>query len=129
MDCSKYIDSSLYPNKSDYTKTFYYKEGVCVATVANGVIEWTAGDGNRARLLTCAKDSVFDRAAYEKARDAASRRQAALEAQFKRDLFEDLGITGNPRADKLYDVAWKLGHGVDLDKIYSIASDLVKLIT
>lgn len=126
MDCSKYIDSSLYPNKSDYTKTFYYKEGVCVGAAVRAV---AARVGNSDQLMTRDEDSVFDRAAYEKARDVASRRHAALEAQFKRDLFEDLGITGNPRADKLYDVAWKLGHGVDLDKIYSIASDLVKLIT
>lgn len=52
----------------------------------------------------------------------------ALKEQFKADLFEDLGIVGNPKADVLFRLAWELGHLSGYSEVYYYASDLVELI-
>ena len=59
---------------------------------------------------------------------ARHRDNARLEEEFKRDLFEDLGITNNPKAEKLYSKAWELGHSAGYSEIYLDAQDLVELI-
>jgi hypothetical protein len=48
--------------------------------------------------------------------------------EFKADLFEEFGVTGNPKADKAYHIAWEHGHSSGLSEIYSFFSDLVELI-
>jgi hypothetical protein len=47
---------------------------------------------------------------------------------FKKDLFEDLGITDNPKAEKLYLIAYDLGHSSGYSEVYGYAQDLVDLI-
>jgi hypothetical protein len=51
-----------------------------------------------------------------------------LELEFKKDLFEELGITNNPKAEKLYNYAWDLGHSAGYHEVYSYAQDLLELI-
>jgi hypothetical protein len=48
--------------------------------------------------------------------------------QFKKDLLDELGITGHPKADKLYDFAWEHGHSDGYASVYSWAEELVDLI-
>jgi hypothetical protein len=47
---------------------------------------------------------------------------------FKRDLFEELGITNNPKAEILYRIAYDLGHSGGYSEVYGYAQDLVELI-
>ena len=54
--------------------------------------------------------------------------QNALEDKFKADLFDDLGITDNPKANLLYAKAWEFGHSSGYSEVYSYACDLVDLI-
>lgn len=54
--------------------------------------------------------------------------ERTLLEEFKADLFEDFGVTGNPKADKAYHIAWEHGHSSGLSEIYSFFSDLVELI-
>jgi len=53
---------------------------------------------------------------------------ARLEEEFKKDLFKDLGITNNPKAEQLYAKAWDLGHSTGYSDVYIYACDLVELI-
>jgi hypothetical protein len=54
--------------------------------------------------------------------------ERTLLEEFKADLFEDFGVTGNPKADKAYHIAWEHGHSCGLSEIYSFFSDVVELI-
>jgi hypothetical protein len=48
--------------------------------------------------------------------------------EFKKDLFEALGITENPKANKLLCIAEEKGHAFGYSEIYNEALDLVDLI-
>jgi hypothetical protein len=71
---------------------------------------------------------TVDTAAFQAARDAYGAETARLEAQFKADLFKELGIENNPKRDKLFSKAWELGHSSGYSEVYSYADDLVELI-
>lgn len=48
--------------------------------------------------------------------------------KFKQDLFEDLGIEANPKREKLFSIAYDLGHSSGYSEIYNYACELVSLI-
>lgn len=54
--------------------------------------------------------------------------KSALHDEFLRDLFEDLGITDNPKKDLLFSKAWDYGHSGGYSDVYNHACDLVDLI-
>lgn len=54
--------------------------------------------------------------------------EARLYDKFKADLFDDLGITGHPKADKLYMIAYSRGHSAGFQEVYNEALELVDLI-
>jgi hypothetical protein len=51
-----------------------------------------------------------------------------LEAEFKRDLLDDLGMTDHPKADHLYDLAYQYGHASGYSEIYNYADELAELL-
>jgi hypothetical protein len=58
---------------------------------------------------------------------------ARLKALFKNDLLAELGLTNNPKADLLYDKAWKYSDWtddpkVDLSVVLRCARDLAELL-
>lgn len=65
---------------------------------------------------------------YRELKEAYEKRGAELLEQFKQDLFEDLGITDNPKKDKLFSIAWDKGHGSGFGDVYSEACSMVDLI-
>lgn len=130
MNCDKYQTQIPYPDKRAYTKTFYYKEGVVVATSFNSIVERAVSSGpDLVDLATCVKESLFDRVVFEKARDLCMAEQAAMNALFKKDLFAELGIANNPHAEKLFAMAYERGHSSGFNEIYTIAAELSELIT
>ena len=48
--------------------------------------------------------------------------------RFKEDLFVELGIENNPKRDKLFSLAWEMGHSCGFNEVYLVAEDLVELI-
>jgi len=54
--------------------------------------------------------------------------EGRLREEFKQDLFEELGITQNPKREALWSKAWGEGHHAGLGEVLSEASDLVDLI-
>jgi hypothetical protein len=49
--------------------------------------------------------------------------------EFKADLFKELGIEDNPKAEKLFAQAWSRGHANGYSEIYTEACELVDLIS
>jgi hypothetical protein len=60
--------------------------------------------------------------------DAYHAETARLTTQFKLDLFADLGIENNPKAELLFTKAWELGHSSGYYEVYNYALELVTLI-
>ena len=48
--------------------------------------------------------------------------------QWQKELFEEFGVTGNPKAKLCYDLAYEHGHSSGYSEIYNYFSDFVELI-
>ena len=115
-----------YPTKSEYTKTFYYKNGerVGASYPASGLYT----DLSPEELKQCVKETVLDEKAYKKKLSEWRVSESKLLMEFKKDLFEDLGITNNPKNELLFSKAWEHGHSAGFHEVYGYACDLVALI-
>jgi hypothetical protein len=61
-------------------------------------------------------------------RHAYNQDETRLHLQFKDDLFEEFGVTLNPKAGAAYNIAWEYGHAYGLHSVYDHFSDVVELI-
>lgn len=52
----------------------------------------------------------------------------AIYEMFKQDLFNELGITDNPKREKLFSVVWENGHAYGYSEVFNKSLDLVELI-
>ena len=64
----------------------------------------------------------------EGARKAYNKDQARLEARFRADLLEHLGLTGHPEADRLYALAWEHGHYAGYHEVAIYAEEFAELV-
>lgn len=110
--------SITYPDKKDYTKYYFYLHGELV------------GESNKDHIDKeyAVKEKVFDLAEYKKARDASSQRSAQVENEFEQWLFNELGISDNPKRHKLYSIVYDNAHYAGFEAMYNEAMDLVELI-
>lgn len=132
MDFDKYKNTLPYPTKEQFTTKFWYKEGQTIARQLPGQsIEYLVTNiaPNRdIRTLNAICETTVDEEGLRVARRAYGEETARLTAQFKADLFEDLGISDHPMREKLYSKAWEDGHSAGFSEVYNVASDLVDLI-
>ena len=120
MNFSDYENKLPYPNKADFTTTYYYEHGQCVYQVG-------PGEEVPENLHGFVREVALDKEAYfakVEERKAEGRR---LREKFKVDLFDDLGIADNPKAELLFILALKYGD-VEISRIYDYAVEMVELI-
>lgn len=67
-------------------------------------------------------------AAYKEARQLYNEVGAALNDEFKKDALEYFDLTGNPKADKAYSMAWERGHSSGYHDVLSNLEDLSELL-
>lgn len=61
-------------------------------------------------------------------RAAYSADQRRLEELFKQDLFDEHSVTGNPKAQRCYEIAWEHGHSSGFSEVAGYFSEIVELI-
>ena len=120
MNFSDYENKLPFPNKADFTTTYYYEHGQCVFQVGPGE-EVPENLHGFVREVALDKDAYF--AKVEEHR-AEGRR---LREKFKADLLDDLGIADNPKAELLFNLALEYGDK-DLSSVYDYAIDMFELI-
>lgn len=110
--------TTIYPNKHDYQTTYYYKAGVCV------------GNSNDKDIPSdySVKETVTDEKSYREHLVQYNNEKAKLHNEFKLDLFEELGITDNPKREKLFEKAWENSRSAGLYAVLNEAEELVDLI-
>ncbi len=62
------------------------------------------------------------------ANEAYREDQARLNKQFRLDLEVEHGVIGNPKAEKLFDIAWEQGHAYGFSEVALHYDQLVVLI-
>lgn len=123
MNFAKYNNTYPYPSKADFTYTYYYKAGQLVAT---SIVDNLNHIIKEVELKDCTKEEDFDSIAFQLERRKYSENGDKLLEQFKADLADELGLTGHPKWDKLFSMAWDMGHGYQ--EVCDYASDLAELL-
>lgn len=121
MDFNKYENTMTYPQKKDFTTAYFYKNGQLIATLQPGekIINELGG---------CVRENVCDESALKEARIKYRKHENFIYTLFKEDLFKELGISDNPKREKLFELAWERGHSSGYESVYSEANELVDLI-
>jgi hypothetical protein len=132
MNFDAYKNKLPYPSIGDFTTTFWYKNGKVVARRSANqtlptILDAYAVD-SPSRLKGCLSEKVTDKDAFYKARQAYIDESNRLQGQFERDLLEDLGIAGHPKAKTLFTMAWERAHGDGFESVYTEADELADLI-
>src|SRR5476651_581867 len=126
-DYKYYENAGVYPAKEDFKTVFVYKAG---GVLVNGVqySSMPKADLTKHANANDMIEVVMDKDAFNAAVTIYQTRQNELEAEFKADLFEEFGVTGNAKADQLYSVCWMRNHSGGFSDVLSIFSDFVDLI-
>jgi hypothetical protein len=61
-------------------------------------------------------------------KEAYEKESSKLYNLFAEDLFEEFGVTNNPKKDKCFARAWEHGHSSGYSEVYNYFSDFVELI-
>ena len=134
MNAEEYQNTLPYPWKESFTTTYYYKAGKVIAIKKDGNLltpdnKLVTDDTAKALLLRrAAAEKVVDEQAHCAAINAYQAENARLIEKFKRDLFEELGISDHPKREKLYSLAWELGHSTGFSEVVSYAEQLSELL-
>ncbi len=125
MNFAKYNNTYPYPSKADFTTTYYYKFGELVAVSKGEGINHIKPE---IEIKNCVKDVSFRRADYLLELSNHHKAGHDAELQFKADLADELGLTGHPKWDKLFDIAWEEEHDCGYEAVYNYASTLAELL-
>lgn len=114
-----------YPNKKNYITSYAYDKGECL---------WSGPtwEKDKAELKeeypNALIQEVLDEEAYRADLKEYNDESAKLHREFQNDLFEDYGVSDNPKRFLCFELAWEHGHSSGLGEVYDYFEDLVVLI-
>ena len=114
-----------YPNKNNYYTFYVYDKGVVLWSGPN----WEKDKAElKEEYPNALIQEVLDEDAYKARRQEYDVESAKLDREFQNDLFEDYGVSDNPKRFKCFELAWEHGHSSGLEEVYGYFGDLVVLI-
>ena len=114
-----------YPNKNNYYTFYVYDKGVVLWSGPN----WEKDKAElKEEYPNALIQEVLDEDAYKARRQEYDVESAKLHREFQNDLFEDYGVSDNPKRFKCFELAWEHGHSSGLEEVYGYFGDLVVLI-
>ena len=130
MNFDSYKNTLDYPSRDRFKTKYWYRGGKVVATkIADGpILNPESVEIETSQLAGTVTEVVYNDAGFRAAREVYSAKEMEIYAQFKQDLFEDLGITHHPLREKLFSKAWEDGHSAGYQEVHICAENLVELI-
>lgn len=114
-----------YPNKNNYYTFYVYDKGVVLWSGPN----WEKDKAElKEEYPNALIQEVLDEEAYRAHLKEYNDENAKLHREFRDDLFEDYGVSDNPKRFKCFELAWEHGHSSGLEEVYGYFGDLVVLI-
>ena len=114
-----------YPSKLDYINLYVYDKGKLL-------YEGFASTNSKTQLKldypNAVIQEVLNEEAYKEHHKEYNAAKGKLSQQFQDDLFEEFGVSDNPKRFKCFEIAWSRGHSYGLEEVYSHFSDYVELI-
>lgn len=114
-----------YPHKKDYITSYVYDKGECL---------WSGPtwEKDKAELKeeypNALIQEVLDEDAYKARSKEYNEERSKLHLEFQNDLFEDYGVSDNPKRFKCFELAWERGHSSGLEEVDGYFGDFVELI-
>jgi len=116
---------TAYPNKIDYITLYVYDKGECLWSVPT----WEKDKAElKEEYPNAIIQEVLDEEGYKAHQLQYTDEKHKLHEEFVNDLFEDFGVSDNPKRYKAFDLAWEKGHANGLGDVYNEFDDLVELI-
>ena len=116
---------TAYPNKKDYITLYVYDKGECLWSGFHWIKDKAELKEEYPNALI---QEVLDEEAYRAHLKEYNDESAKLHREFRDDLFEDYGVSDNPKRFKCFELAWEHGHSSGLEEVYGYFGDLVVLI-
>ena len=125
-DFNYYETTSItYPRSTDYTTYYVYDKG---KTIWHG----SYNEYKNNKDVSFPKGFTFQKIVDSDAlkEHAAKYREEynRLLREFKEDLFEEFGVSQNPKREQCYSLAYEDAHSYGLESVYDKFSELVELI-
>jgi len=118
MNWEKYEPKLPCPNRNNFSTTWYYAKGQLVETIP--------GKGPEKPGFT--REVGFDKEGFDKAMSIYRTEKTRCFNHLKTDILEDVGMTGHPKADKLFNLAWSHERSNGLDCVLEMAEELAELL-
>lgn len=109
-----------YPNKRQYEKIYFYKKGRLI-----GIKEQFDDDFKEPN--TCAKEIIFDEVSFQAHLKLYNEEVLRLQTEFRNDLIEKYGMTGHPKANQCFNMAWDFGQSSCYEDIEDYFMNLINL--
>jgi hypothetical protein len=110
------------PKKDDYMTIYYYQKGVMVGMKRQF-------DKDFQPPKECVEERVLDEISYNAHLRHYREEMLRLQNEYRKDLIAKYGMTGHPKADKIFDKAWDLGSSAGLWDVEDYFMSLVELVT
>jgi len=115
-----------YPSKWGYTTRYVYDKGELISKfVANSDFEMAVLKGLHPSAVV---QDVLDKDAFKAHLVRYNEETQKLAQEFEDDLFDEFGVSDNPKRHKCFGLAWENGHAYGYQEVYSHFSDYVELI-
>lgn len=114
------LDTTKYENKLSYPKSISEER----TEYRNLLVKDNLSPAQKLRIEEL--KPIIDE--FDAKRKAYRDEDKRLYEQFKKDLFEEYGVTNNPKVEQAYSLAYAYGHSCGLNEIQNYFSELVDLI-
>lgn len=108
------------PRKEDYTKIFYYKNGMMIGMKRKFDDDFDAPKDS-------VKEEVFDKKSYEAHLEHYQKEVMRLQNEFRTDLIEKYNMTGHPKANDCLNKAWEYGNSLGLWEVEDYFMSIIEL--
>jgi hypothetical protein len=108
------------PKQDDYMTIYYYQKGVMV-----GMKRQFEEDFEPPKR--CVEEKVLDEVSYNAHMNHYYEEQEKLKNEFREDLIAEYHMTNHPKANKIFDKAWELGHSKGHEEVEYYFQDLTEL--
>ncbi|MEN6622406.1 MAG: hypothetical protein ABFD50_12745 [Smithella sp.] len=83
---------------------------------------------NALKFAEALKQYEIDRADWDIKINIFRKKQRDMEAQFKEDVLEENGLSGHPKAGKVFLLAWQEGHSDGYQRVAEWVAELAELV-
>ena len=114
-----------YPSRDEFTHVFVYSKGQCVW---EGPLTKFKEPAIAERYKGMLVEKTVNEEGMKEQRRLYGDEVTRLEREFKADLFEEHGVTDNPKAGKCFGIAWDMGHHNGYECVANYFDAIVDLI-